>query len=324
MKVLYVCSGQSPERISPVVAAQVRSLVAEGVEADLFAIGGKGTGAYMAAIFRLRKHLKNRAYDCIHAHYGLCGIVALLARRGNKLVVSFMGDDLLGSRREDGSLTVASRLMKHINIVLSNRFYNHTIVKSAGMLHPCLRRTSVKVIPNGVDTGLFTPGDRTAALGVTGWRPEKRHLIFVSDPGRKEKNFSLAQSAVALMGRDDTELHAVTGVAHNLMPAFYNSADTLLLTSFHEGSANVIKEAMACNCPVVSTDTGDALQVTGDAEGCYVVPCEREAIAQAVNRAIDFRMMRGASAGRSRIIEAGLDSVTVAKRIVTIYNEVTG
>ena len=42
---------------------------------------------------------------------------------------------------------------------------------------------------------------------------------------------------------------------------YYNSVDCLILTSFHEGSPNVIKEAMACNLPIVSTKVGDVEEI---------------------------------------------------------------
>lgn len=322
MKVLFVSSGKSSDGISPVVSAQGRSLQKSGVRVDYFAIGGKGLFSYLKAVPRLRRLLDGGNHDLVHAHYGLCGLVALMAVRRQKLVVSFMGDDLLGSRKQNGKIRPSSRIMSALNAFISARFYDHTIVKSERMLRPGLKINSVTVIPNGVDTDLFRPMDRNETMKVTGWDPRHRHVIFVSDPSRSEKNYPLAKLAVDYLHRNDTELHAVIGIDQSMMPYYYGSADALLLTSFHEGSANAIKEAMACNCPVISTDTGDASVVTSDTSACFIVPWDHIAISSIVERAIEYRIKNGETNGRERIVSMGLDSVAVADRIIRIYKKV--
>ena len=322
MRILFVCSGLSSQSISPVVAAQGRSLEKAGVSVDYFAIGGRGLFSYMRALFRLRRVLAERSYDCVHAHYGFSGIIAFLGVRKQRLVVSFMGSDILGSRDSDGRATAGSKLMTRVNVYLSSRFYDHTIVKSEAMLQPGLNRQSVSVLPNGVDTDLFRPLSRSEALEVTGWDPDFRHIVFVSNPLRTEKNFRLAQKAVEYLGRRDIELHTVMGQAHSFMPFVYNAADALLLTSFHEGSANAVKEAMACNCPVISTDTGDAEWVTGSTEGCFIVPLDHFTVAKSIEGAVEFRASQGQTEGRARIAALRLDSASVADRIISIYQEI--
>ena len=58
-----------------------------------------------------------------------------------------------------------------------------------------------------------------------------------------------------------------------------NAADAVLLTSLHEGSPNAVKEAMACDVPVVAVDVGDVRERIGDADGCYVAAATPEALA---------------------------------------------
>ncbi len=324
MRVLFVCSGNSGQSISPIVAAQGLSIEKAGVKVDYFPIGGRGMFSYIRAVLRLSNLLREEDYTCLHAHYGLCGIVAYLAKRKHKLVVSFMGDDILGSRNKRGRITGPGRLMAALNAFLSAYCYDHTIVKSDRMVHHAMKLDSVSVIPNGVDTDMFIPMSRSDALLQTGWEPGTRYIVFVSDPLRSEKNYQLARSAVDSLGQTDLKLHAIYGRDQSEMPFVYNAADALLLTSFHEGSANAVKEAMACNCPVISTDTGDAAWVTANTVGCYIVPLDLSAVAGSIVSAVQFRITRGLTDGRSRIFSLGLDSVSTAGRIISVYQRFVG
>ena len=103
---------------------------------------------------------------------------------------------------------------------------------------------------------------------------------------------------------------------------YYNAADLLLLTSKHEGSPNIIKEAMACNCPVVSTDVGDVRWVIGNTKGCYITSSNPVGVAQKVMLALEFSEKNSRTKGRERIMELGLDSDTIAAKIIAVYKKV--
>jgi glycosyltransferase involved in cell wall biosynthesis len=95
------------------------------------------------------------------------------------------------------------------------------------------------------------------------------------------------------------------------------AANCLLLTSKTEGSPQVIKEAMACGCPIVSVDVGDVAERVSGVEGCYVVRTrEPKDIAEALLKAIAFK---GKTKGRERIQEMGLSNDQVAERLMAIY-----
>ena len=95
------------------------------------------------------------------------------------------------------------------------------------------------------------------------------------------------------------------------------AANCLLMTSKTEGSPQVVKEAMACGCPIVSVDVGDVAERTSGVEGCYVVPTrEPKDIAEALRKALAFG---GRTNGHERIIEMGLSNEQVAKGLEEMY-----
>lgn len=305
LKVLFVCSGNSPNGISPIVKNQGESIRRNGIELDYFPIKGKGFKGYLKNIPKLKKFLRANKYDIIHAHYSLSGIVATLA--GAKfLVVSLMGSD------------VQAKFLWRLIIKLLNKiFWKVTIVKS-GRMERQIRISNAFIIPNGIDFEKFKLIPKNIAREKIGFN-KKKHIIFVANPDRYEKNFQLAEMAYDLLDIDNVELNSVYDVNHDLIPYYYYAADTLVLTSLWEGSPNVIKEAMACNCPIVSTDIGDVREVIGNTEGCYIISYDPEDVAEKIEKALGFGKRTN---GRERIKKLGLDSDTVAKRIIKIYEDV--
>ncbi len=320
MKVLFVSSGKKNNLPGPITAAQAASIEVQGISIQHFTINKKGLIGYLNEAFRLRRLLEKEKFVIIHAHYGLTAIVSLLARRSEKLVVSFMGDDLVGSNRDNGKLTRISLLLAKINNLLARWFYDYSIVKSQEMLAQLTTRKAL-LIPNGVNIHVFQPEDKFKVRDKLGISNKEQIAIFVSKPSRSEKNFNLAQQAIREADIPNLRLVTVTGIEQKNLPDYYNVADLLVLTSFHEGSPNTIKEAMACNCPIVSTDVGDVKWVIGDTLGCYIASFNPKDVTKKIVMALDFSEKKGRTRGRDRIIELGLDAETVAKQIIEVYKK---
>jgi teichuronic acid biosynthesis glycosyltransferase TuaC len=308
MKVLFVCSGNSLNGIGIVVKNQAESLSKIGVQIEFFPIKGKGFFGYIRNIPLLRDYLQNSSFDIIHAHYSLSAFVASIAS-GKPLVVSLMGSDAYMSVL----WSIAIRLFKGLR-------WDATIVKSSGMKNQLKMKKAI-VIPNGVDLNKFKPISQTIARKHIGYSGTKKLLIFVSDPARDEKNYELALSAVAHLGRNDVELKPVYNVPSDEIPFYMNAADALLLTSKWEGSVNVIKEAMACNLPIVSTDVGDVKENTQDVNCCYICDGNPVSLAEGLQKILQ---MGTRTDGREKIISLKLDSESVAKRIIAVYEDIIG
>lgn len=306
MKILFVSSGNSEAGISPIVRSQGESLKRNGIDLDYFTIVGKGIKGYLKNIPRLRKFLRTKNYDLIHSHYSLSSIVASLSCK-LPMVVSLMGSD-----------THMGFFWKSIIKAFYRFRWKETIVKSA----PMKKRISLSnaiVIPNGVNFRLFKPVEKNIARMKVGFNDKTRHIVFIACPERPEKNYRLAKKAVELVNNDSIELNAVSNVDQNIIPYYMNAADILLLTSLWEGSPNVIKEAMACNCPIVSTDVGDVKEVIGKTDGCHICSYDPENVTDKIKKALDFDKRTN---GREKI--KYLDEKIIARKIIGVYNKVLG
>jgi len=306
MKVLFVASGNHG-KISPVVKAQGDSLAKVGIEVDYFLIKGKGIKGYLGQILPLRRYWKNGNYDVAHAHFSFSSYVASLARV-KPLVVSLMGSDLKATPWNKKMIRFFSKVFR----------WREIIVKSNDMAADL--PMEVHVIPNGVDTELFVPMEKQLCQQKLGWKEGAKHILFPANPNRTEKDFPLAQGAVSLLG-NDVQLHVYENVEHNDTVYFYNAADAVLLTSKWEGSPNVIKEAMACNRPIVSTNVGDVKERVEGVDGCFVAETrEPQEIVGLLQKALAFE---GKNCGREKLINDGLDCMTVAKELKHIYKRVS-
>lgn len=302
MKVLFVGSANRNGEPNPVVLNQGSSLIREGVDLRYFGVKGKGFGGYLRNIISLRKEIANFRPDIVHAHYVLSGVVSSLAG-ARPLVVSLMGSDVLGGG-----------MQRIVSGIFARYFWAACIVKT-GEMKKLLGIKHVHVVPNGVDFGHFRPLPRDEALAVTGWDGTTINILFPSNPARPEKNFSLAEKSVETMTNERIRLHVLENVPRDKVVWYLNAADAILITSLWEGSPNIVKEAMACNRPVVSTAVGDVEELFTGTEGYFTVKDDAGEIASSLYRAVAIRETNG----RESI--AGLDSKAIARRLEGIYTE---
>jgi len=99
------------------------------------------------------------------------------------------------------------------------------------------------------------------------------------------------------------------------------AADLLILTSLWEGSPDVIKEAMVCNLPIVSTDVGDVKELFGNVSGCCIAQSDKTDFIDKIKLVLKYSEKKEKTMGRQGLLTLGLDSETIAKKIKTIYGE---
>lgn len=183
------------------------------------------------------------SYDLIHANYGLTAPIAL-AQPNLPVVLSLWGSDLMG---KFGPVSRRCASFCDAVVVMSDE-----MADTLGQ--------ECEVIPHGVDLDQFKPVSKSEARNTVGWSQGEHHVMFPYNPDRPIKDYPRAEqivSAVDARLERPVTLHAVTGVSHEDIPTYMNASDALIVTSKREGSPNTIKEALACNLPIVSTDVGD-------------------------------------------------------------------
>lgn len=312
MKVLFVASGNKTGKLGAVVQNQADSLIDSGAEIDFFLIKGKGFTGYLKNIFPLFKFIKNHPKRIIHSHYSLSSMItsmALISSQKRPHVVSLMGSDT----KLSGISTLLVRFF--------HRFcWTKTIVKSKQMLEDTGIRKAL-IIPNGVDIKKINrlekrniPANNSSII-----ISQKKTILFAADPSREEKNYPLAQQAMRSI---NAELKVVFNRSHSEILLEILQADILLVTSLWEGSPNIIKEAMACNCPVVSTKVGDVEWLLGNEPGHFLTSFEPENVAEKIELALEFSRENGRTKGRKRILELGLDAETVVSKLRRVYEDV--
>jgi teichuronic acid biosynthesis glycosyltransferase TuaC len=322
MRVLFVVKGKSKGgEIASFILSQLESIKAKGMDISLFPVSGKGVSAYFKSHRQLRKYIIENKIDIVHAHYSLCGWTAVLARSGKPTVLSLMGSDALGEYISPNRITLKSRMVVLLTLLIQP-FVEAIISKAENIHNRIYRKRIAYVIPNGIDLNSVIPGNKIEYKKELGLSTDKIYILFLGYPENNWKNLILVKKALSMLSDKRLELLIPSPVSHDYVVKYLNASDILISTSFMEGSPNVIKEAMACNCPIVTTDVGDARWVIGNTEGCFITSFDPADVAAKIKSALQFLNEKGRTTGRQRILELGLDSSTVAKRIIEVYKKV--
>lgn len=318
MKVLFVVSGNNKHyEVAPFIQSQGESLRAAGVELDYFGIKGRGL-KYLNNVGRLRRQLRENHYDVIHAHYSFCGWIPLLTGTRRPIVLSLMGDDATGTFAGVNKITFKSRVLMFLAWAIQP-FMDAIISKSPNIESFVYQKKKSHLVPNGVRLEQFSLFDRKTLREKLGMHPDKKYVLFLGNKADPNKNYALAADAVATLNRPDVELINPFRITHDQVVEYLNAADVFVLCSFSEGSPNVVKEAMACNCPAVVTDVGDAAWVVSETEGCHVGSFEPADFAQKIALSLQYALEKGRTNGRERLLALGLDAESIAHKIIDIY-----
>ena len=313
MNILFVSSGNSQYVIVPFIRNQAESLKKQGVHVDFFPIIGKGFSGYLKSISKLRIYIRKNNFDIIHAHYSLIGLVALLTFSKKPIVLSLMGSDTYGDYDINGKRILSSYFPMLITQIIQP-FVNTLVVKSKNLYKYVYRPKVTNLIPNGVNFDRFKPMDKVICRNELKIPLNKKIILFLADSENPRKNYQLLEKALPHVAQKEIEIINPYPIDNKEFPLYLNACDVFALTSYNEGSPNVIKEAMACNCPIISTDVGDVKEVISGVDGCYITSFNEKDLADKIDKAIDFGSR---TKGRKHINH--LREEKVATKLIGIY-----
>lgn len=315
MRVLFVGTGLANGELSNVVMNQGESLKKVGIELEYFPIYGKGFLKYILNVKLLKKRIKKQQYDIIHAHYALSALTVLLAGSKVPCVVSFMGCDLYGDYNKKGRFKISSLPLVILSQVIQP-FFDAIIVKSANLARYIYMKKKMYLIPNGVDLDRFVLLDKAESRKKLGLNPSKKYILFLGNKADKRKNFALLLKTYQKAQFDNTELLTPFPIHRDQIPVYLAAADVLVLTSYNEGSPNIIKEAMACNCPIVATDVGDVKKIIGQTRGCYLTDFDVQDLLEKILKCLKDPARTN---GRENIRH--MESKTISNQIINLYKK---
>ena len=286
------------------VQEQVEVLRKEGIDIDVFFVdGSKHKLNYLWGIFRLWAWLLTHRYDLIHAHYVFSGIIAR-TQFLYPVVLTHHGPEFW--------------TWQFVPCKIITPLVNKVILVSPEMDEK-LKYKKAKVIPCGINFELFKLMPKEEARDKLNLPRDKKLILWAGNYQRPEKRFDIVKEAVALAQKKDPSIEfvLVSDKPHEVMPMYMNACDVLLLVSDAEGSPMVVKEAMACNLPVVSVRVGDVPEVIGGTEGCYLCTQDPADVAEKLVLALN----RGKRTnGRENI--SHLEQGAIARKIIAIYEEI--
>jgi len=305
---------------APFIARQYRSLRESGVDVDLFVFKGQRNPLrYVLATIRLLWRLSRNRYDLVHAQHGQSAIPALFTRV--PLVVTFRGTDLQGIVGSGGRVTLAGRVLTSLTRRVARRA-TRVILVSAKMSSYLPPGIPFDVIPSGLDLDLFRPRDRADCRRRLGVAERGSVILFGGRPSVKRKRFDLAMRAITLLREAmPVEVLAADGEPIERIPLYIGAADVVLLTSLHEGSPNIVKEALACDRPVVTVRVGDVEERLRNVAGCVVCADDEPATIAAGLKTVLERTSSDFD-GRTHVLS--LAEARTSEAVVRVYQGAMG
>jgi teichuronic acid biosynthesis glycosyltransferase TuaC len=295
---------------------QVESLKEAGVSIMPFYLSSRTS---LPVLLRERKRFRKMCSEfepsVIHSQYGTVTALFCLLSSNASLLITFQGSDINGANDVGRARRYLGILFSQLSALKAKRI----ICVSEPMKRKLWwNRERAVVLPMGVDLNFYAPMSREAARKQLGWpNGEKTVLFNASRPIVKRLDIAReVEKEIAKSAQNVTFCFLDGDVSRERMRLYLCAADVLLVCSDSEGSPVLVKEAMACNLPIVSSDAGDIASRIKNVSQCSIVAREPELMAEEI---LSILAAGSRSDGRWKIVEDRLSEADISLKVKEIY-----
>ena len=326
MKVLQITTNY-PCKENPIfgifMKEQVESVEKYGVNNTIIFSNGLKSNPnikFSAAFIHLRTalklfwYLRKHKYDVIHCHSALSGLILKVANgfKDNKTVWSLQNDPDLPDT-SDGKYT--KKLIDKFDKIIVKKPIKYA-------------KDNITYLPNGVNLDLFRPMSKEECKRKLGLDPNKRYILFVDSntfKARTQKRKDRFDETLEILrnkyGHQNLEALVMTKTERNDVPYWMNACELYLLSSDEEGSPNAVKECMACNVPIVATPVGNIPDLFEGVSDCHMT---NGFSSEELAKKADFVLNASSQVNtRDKIKDKGLDIDSIAKKLYSLYSQLT-
>lgn len=302
---------------------------------------------YLLTLFLKAKCIPDNKNTIIHVQRPENSIPFIIFHKRSRIVCTIHGPRHIAIKKKKGRLvfiltkTINKIVFKYIHhtIVVDNVSYNY--FNKYKHLSSKLSRISI-----GVDTDFYKRlGDNKYLKKQKRIPLDKKIVLFVGRLELEKNIYFIINSAVVLKKINKNIMLLITGsgslkkelvdYAKNIglndiifleeqpnkeMPIIYSLADILVLASEYEGSPTVIKEALSCQVPIVSTNVGDVKDTIKDINNCYITDKKPEVFATIMNKALTKNIL---SYNQIKKINSRISAKSMTAKTYDIYKKVT-
>ncbi|MFB4165193.1 glycosyltransferase family 4 protein [Alteribacillus sp. JSM 102045] len=340
------------------VKNQVKALSKQGNQVGVAAINNPKMGKknvlkkYSAWLLGTARRLAfgGKAYDVVHAHYAFpSGLLARWFRRryGTPYVVTCHGGDLNKMARKGAFFRKQTERILHdaAHVIVVGRDLEQQVIHDFNV-----PKDRVSVFSMGVDRAVFYPRPKEEIQKLLKLSQDKKHLLYVGNIIEEKGIGDLIEAAASLRENvPEAVLHVVGQPKQeeyfeklkqrigelNLtehvnfhgpksqteVADWMSAADVFVLPSHTEGFGLVAVEAMACETPVVGTDTGGLTHLLADDAGAIAEPQNPASLAEKMQQVLEEESYKKQLVENGKQQAEANDAEQITAKVINIYQE---
>lgn len=318
MRILFILPGEESGYTMIFAKRQIDSLKKLGIDSLSFYLASRlNPFTLLSEYRRFRKCIKSFNPDIIHSHYGTMTAFFAGFSSMKPFVITYYGSDLNFVRTENFFLEIFRKILSQVSALRAS-----ALICVSQRLKDKLwwRKKITAVVPIGVDENFFHLMDYNEVRKKLNIDANEKLILFYSNA--PVKRLDIAQKAEAIVKNQvpSAKLKVLQGkVSPDEIVLLLNACDCFLLCSDSEGSPAMVKEAMACNLPVVSTDVGDVKQNIEATSPHVITEQNPQKLAAGI---VEVLQANRRSNGREALVKLNLTEKKIAEKVMDIYREI--